>query len=164
MKKTLYIIGLFLCLWLGFFVGKRNNNPTQETTTKTIVRTDTITKVDTLYKEIVKPHYIREEIVRVDTIKADTAIEIKQRKYLTIINEDSITGEIRAVVSGFNPSLDTLQYNLHIPTRTITNTMEIQTTKYKQKHWNFTVGIGAGYGLINRKADVFVGGIIGYSF
>lgn len=127
-------------------------------------QTKTEIKTDTIYKEIIKPKYLTETIIRTDTIKADTAVNYVQREYYTNINTDTITGQIKAVVSGFNPSLDTLQYNLHIPTRTITNTMEIQTTKYKQKHWNFTVGIGAGYGLINRKADVFVGGIIGYSF
>lgn len=133
---------------------------------KPVVKTETkvVTKTDTIYKVITKPQYITEEVVRVDTIKANTAVNYIQREYYTNINTDTITGQIKAVVSGFNPSLDTLQYNLHIPTRTITNTMEIQTTKYKQKHWNFTVGVGAGYGVINRKADVFVGGIIGYSF
>lgn len=128
------------------------------------VETKVITKTDTIYRTITKPKYITQTIIRTDTIKANTAVNYVQREYYTNINTDTITGQIKAVVSGFNPSLDTLQYNLHIPTRTITNTMEIQTTKYKQKHWNFTVGIGAGYGLINRKADVFVGGIIGYSF
>lgn len=127
-------------------------------------QTKTEIKTDTIYKEIIKPKYLTETIIRTDTIKADTAVNFVQREYYTTINTDSITGQIKAVVSGVNPTLDTLQYNLHIPTRTITNTIETQTTKYKQKHWNFTVGVGAGYGLINRKADVFVGGIIGYSF
>lgn len=133
---------------------------------KPVVKTEAkiITKTDTIYKIITKPQYITQTIIRTDTIKADTAVNYVQREYYTNINTDTITGQIKAVVSGFNPSLDTLQYNLHIPTRTITNTIETQTTKYKQKHWNFTVGVGAGYGLINRKADVFVGGIIGYSF
>ena len=127
-------------------------------------QTKTEIKTDTIYKEIIKPKYLTETIIRTDTIKVDTAVNFVQREYYTTINTDTITGQIKAVVSGVNPTLDTLQYNLHIPTRTITNTIETQTTKYKQKHWNFTVGIGAGYGLINRKADVFVGGIIGYSF
>lgn len=162
MKKALYIIGLFVCLWIGFYVGKKNTNiPKQETITETIIRTDTLTKIDTLYKEIVKPSYIKEEIVRIDTIKADRAIEIKQREYLTTINEDSIVGDIRAVVSGYEATLDTLSYNLSIPQRTIT--IEKETT-YKTKHFNFSVGVGFGYGVINRQADIFVGGMVGYSF
>ena len=161
MKIALYIIGLFACLWIGYYVGKRNTTiPTQEK--ETIIRIDTLTKIDTLYKEIVKPTYIKEEVVRIDTIKTDRAIEIKQREYLTAINEDSIVGEIRAVISGYQPTLDTLSYNLTIPQRTIT--IEKETTKFKSKHFNFSVGVGFGYGVINRQADIFVGGMVGYSF
>lgn len=95
---------------------------------------------------------------------AKIAVNFVQREYYTTINTDTITGQIKAVVSGVNPTLDTLQYNLHIPIRTVTNEITIEKTKYKQKHWNFTVGIGGGYGLINRKADIFIDGMVGYSF
>lgn len=127
-------------------------------------QTKTEIKTDTIYKEIIKPKYLTETIIRTDTIKADTAINFVQREYYTTINTDTITGQIKAVVSGVNPTLDTLQYNLHIPIRTITNEITVERMKYKQKHWNFTVGIGGGYGLINRQADIFVGGMVGYSF
>lgn len=132
--------------------------PVAKYQTKTEIRTDTI------YKEIIKPKYLTETIIRTDTIKADTAVNFVQREYYTTINTDTITGQIKAVVSGVNPTLDTLQYNLHIPIRTVTNEITVERTKYKQKHWNFTVGVGGGYGLINRKADIFVGGVVGYAF
>lgn len=127
-------------------------------------QTKTEIKTDTIYKEIIKPKYLTETIIRTDTIKADTAVNFVQREYYTTINTDTITGQIKAVVSGVNPTLDTLQYNLHIPIRTVTNEITVERTKYKQKHWNFTVGVGGGYGLFSRKADIFVGGMVGYSF
>ena len=127
-------------------------------------QTKTEIKTDTIYKEFIKPKYLTETIIRTDTIKAHTAVNIVQREYYTTINTDTITGQIKAVVSGVNPTLDTLQYNFHIPIRTVTNEITVERTKYKQKHWNFTVGIGGGYGLINRKADIFVGGMVGYTF
>lgn len=127
-------------------------------------QTKTEIKTDTIYKEIIKPKYLTETVIRTDTIKADTAVNFVQREYYTTINTDTITGQIKAVVSGVNPTLDTLQYNLHIPIRTVTNEITVERTKYKQKHWNFTVGVGGGYGLINRKADIFIGGMVGYSF
>lgn len=127
-------------------------------------QTKTEIKTDTLYKEIIKPQYITETVIRTDTIKQDTILPIIQRDYFTSINTDSVSGEIYAKISGYNAVLDTLSYKLYIPTKTVTNTVETQITKYKQKHWNFTVGIGGGYGLINRKADIFVGGMVGYSF
>lgn len=128
------------------------------------VVTKEVVKVDTIYRTITKPKYITETIVRTDTIKEDTVLQFLQRDYITAINTDSVSGEIKATVSGYNAVLDTLQYNLTIPTRTITNTITTETTKYKQRHWNFTVGVGAGYGLINQKADIFVGGTVGYTF
>ena len=128
------------------------------------LQTKTEIKTDTIYKTISKPIYITETVIRTDTIKAHTAVNIVQREYCTTINTDTITGQIKAVVSGVNPTLDTLQYNFHIPIRTVTNEITVKRTKYKQKHWNFTVGVGGGYGLINRKADIFIGGMVGYSF
>lgn len=127
-------------------------------------QTKTEIKTDTIYKEIIKPKYLTETIIRTDTIKQDTILPIIQRDYFTSINTDSVSGEIYAKISGYNAVLDTLSYKLYIPTKTVTNTVETQITKYKQKHWNFTVGVGGGYGLINRKADIFVGGMVGYSF
>lgn len=128
------------------------------------VKTEVVTKTDTIYRTISKPTYLTETIIRTDTIKQDSVLPIVQREYYTNIDTDTVTGQIKAVVSGYNAELDTLQYNLIIPTKTITNSVETQITKYKQKHWNFTVGVGGGYGVINRKADIFVGGMVGYSF
>lgn len=128
------------------------------------VQTKVVTKTDTIYKVITKPQNITETVIRTDTIKADTAVNYVQREYYTNINTDTITGQIKAVISGFNPSLDTLQYNLHIPTRTVTNTVTTQIIKPKVKHWNATVGVGIGWGLINKKPDIFLGGTIGFSF
>lgn len=128
------------------------------------IKTEIVTKTDTIFKTITKPQYMTETIIRTDTIKQDTILPLLQRDYITSINTDSVSGEIYASVSGYNAVLDTLSYKLIIPTKTITNSVETQITKYKQKHWNFTVGVGAGYGVINRKADIFVGGVVGYSF
>lgn len=165
MKKALYIILLFLCLWIGFYLGKHNTNiPNQETIIETIIRNDTIVKTDTLIKEIISPKYIREEIVRVDTIKADTTLLYQRRTYLTQLNEDSISGEIKAVVSGYNAVLDTLSYRLTIPTKTITNTVETQITKYKQKHWNWGATAAFGYGITTKRPDLFIGLGVQYSF
>lgn len=127
-------------------------------------QTKTEIKTDTIYKEIIKPKYLTETKIRTDTIKQDTILPIAQRDYLTSINTDSVSGEIYVKISGYNAVLDTLSYKLYIPTKTVTNTVETQITRYKQKHWNFTVGVGLGYGVINRKADIFVGGMVGYSF
>ena len=133
---------------------------------KPIVKVETkeVVKYDTIFKTVQQPTYITETIIRTDTIKADTILPYIQREYLTEIDTDTVKGLINAHISGYDTKLDTLTYNLIIPTRTITNSIEMQITKYKKQHWSFTVGVGCGYGLINKRADIFVGGIVGYSF
>lgn len=163
MKRVLYIIGLFVCLWIGYYVGKKQNNHLQqETITETIIRTDTITKTDTLIKEIISPKYIREEIVRVDTIKADTTLLFQRRTYLTQLNEDSISGEIKAVVSGYNAVLDSLNYCFNIPIKEIYTEKEIITERVKKQRCNIGFFVGPSYNVINRSVDLSVG--VGFTF
>lgn len=163
MKRVLYIIGLFVCLWIGFFIGKtQNNNLQQETITETIIKTDTIVKTDTLIKEIIKPEHLTETIIRTDTIKADTAINLVKREYYTEINDDSIRGEIRAVISGYNPSLDSLNYNFIIPTKEIISEKEIIKERLKKQRCNIGFFVGPSYNVINRSVDLSIG--VGLTF
>lgn len=133
---------------------------------KPIVRTETKieTKTDTIFKTITKPQYITQTIIKTDTIKADTVIPYIEREYITSIDTDSINGEIKATVSGYNAVLDTLSYRLNIPTKTITNTIETQITKYKVKHWNWGVTAGFGYGVTTKRPDLFIGLGVQFSF
>lgn len=161
-----FLIGVLLTS-LAFLLFQNNELKKEIITVEQPVirwKTKTEIKTDTVVRNIVQPKYLTQTVIRTDTIKADTAVKIVQREYYTTISTDTITGQITAVVSGVNPTLDTLQYNLHIPIRTVTNEITVERTKYKQKHWNFTVGVGGGYGLINRKADIFIGGMVGYTF
>ena len=63
------------------------------------------------------------------------------------------TEDYKAWVSGYEPNLDSLE--LYRPT--IIKTMTVR----KQPRWGIGVAIGAGYGVINKKPDVFVG-VAGY--
>ena len=74
----------------------------------------------------------------------DVPIPIVQKRY-----EDSL---YTAWVSGFEPKLDSLR--LHIPevTNTITKTVYEPTPLL-----TLGVQVGGGYGLINRKPDIYVG-------
>lgn len=127
-------------------------------------QTKTEIKTDTIYKEIIKPKYLTETIIRTDTIKQDSVLPYIQRDYITSINTDSVSGEIYTKISGYNAVLDTLSYKLYIPTKTITNTEETQITKYKQKHLNWGITAGFGYGITTKRPDLFIGLGVQYSF
>lgn len=122
-------------------------------TVKTEVKTDTVT----ITKTIPKPEYITETVIRRDTIEKETIIPIVQRQYLTEINTDTVKGEITAVVSGYEATLDTLNYKLNIYPKSEIITIQEQITKYKQKKINFGIYGGVGYSVFTHKPDLQVG-------
>ena len=131
-----------------------------------VVKTDTVTTVvtlrDTVEVERLKPIYT--EVIRRDTIPADTVLLVERLVYDTEVHNDSLSGSIRAVVSGTNPSLDSLTYRFNIPTRTITQTIETERIIKQKTHLNYGIGVMAGYSIFAKKPDIMAGVFIGYSF
>jgi hypothetical protein len=44
------------------------------------------------------------------------------------------------------------------------NTTTVKTISSPKSGFFYGLGVGAGYGIVNRKPDIFVGGMIGYRF
>lgn len=44
------------------------------------------------------------------------------------------------------------------------NTTTVKTISPPRSGFYYGLGVGAGYGIVNRKPDIFVGGMIGYQF
>lgn len=44
------------------------------------------------------------------------------------------------------------------------NTTTVKTISPPRSGFYYGLGVGAGYGIVNRKPDIFVGGMIGYRF
>lgn len=44
------------------------------------------------------------------------------------------------------------------------NTTTVKTISTPKGGFYYGLGVGAGYGIVNRKPDIFVGGMIGYRF
>ena len=164
MKKSSWmtIIPTVICaialIVLGYYCGKTKTNVKEidtVTVTDTCWRDTTITE-----KELVPTYIIKEKVDTVYTKEGDTLnliTESKRYDRSLVSNED--TCDLQIFTSGINTSLDSLKWRLK--THTVTNTVEI--TKYIQK--NKTIKdrihlepqIGVGYGLINRKVDVYAG-------
>lgn len=132
-----------------------------KTDTLTVTKTDTVPQYIT--KTITKPLPVKETILRHDTLY-NAPLSVKTY-------EDSITTtnnakvQYRATVSGYEQSLDTIEFNVKYPmiTNTITNTItnEKVITKYKNPKITFNLSVGAGYGIINKKPDIYVGFSLG---
>ena len=136
MKESTRLLGFLLLLLLfaggGFVFGRKTAPKSQES--QVIVRTDTITKIDTLAVKtpVFRYSYIHDTVrtyfttVYHDTVQVDVPIE--RRVYA----EDSL---YRAVVSGWHPSLDSL--TIYPTTTTITIKEKVETSRW-------SLGVTAG--------------------
>ena len=120
---------------------------------ETITQNDTIIikSVDTI--TVTKKDIEYRDVFILDTIfLKDTSLFVEQKVYC-----DSLS---TIYISGVNPELDSIEYRLPKDTVQI-YTEKIQTVKEQESFWHnrFTIsaGVFAGYGLINRKPDVFLG-------
>ena len=102
---------------------------------------ETINIGKTVYIKVPVPKYLPGDTVH-DSI--EVPIPIMQKRY-----DDSL---YTAWVSGFEPNLDSINLRLPTITETVTKTIVNPSSL-------ITVGIqaGAGYGVINRKPDIYVG-------
>lgn len=157
------LIGVILTLAIGVLT---YHPTTVRETEKTVIKTDTITKFitmrDTITRERLKPVYA--EVVRYDTIKADTILQVERKTYDTVVRDDSLFLSVRTVISGIDPSLDSLSYSLNVPMRTITQTIETECIVKQKAHLNYGVGVMAGYSIFAKQPDIMAGVYIGYSF
>lgn len=134
---------------------------------ETITVTDTVTmeRTDTVYDTARLIHYfprpIHDTILRWNYIKQDTLLPYISKTYSdTVTKDDGAEVQYIASVSGVDPSLDSIRFNLKYPvvTNTITNT--VTETKFLTKPApRFSVGIqaGFGYGVFNKKPDLYIG-------
>lgn len=164
--SALFSVLIFALLWADSmgFLGKGG----QVIHTDTIMRSDTVYLRDTLTLSHPLPYVI--EKVRIDTVytQAGDTIELltETKKYEENIIQGEDTATIKAQITGINAELDTLSVMFN--RREVANTIEI--TKYLEKKKKFldrfhiSPNISAGYGLINRKPDIYVGIGVSYEF
>ena len=159
----LLTIAVILLIALGHYRGKVKDKPISDTVT--IVHYDTV--YNTIIKTVEKPILRHVETIKYDTVyeSKDTviALPIEKKTYndTIICQEDSVI--VESTIVGLNPSLESLKAILK--KREIHQTSEKIITKYKEKK-GFYVAPNAsiGYGVINRKPDIYVGIGIGYKF
>lgn len=169
LHKVLLIIAILMMVvsWVTLYCEKTSNNVEKidtvfQTKTDTIFRDTTITIKELVPKEIVK--------TKTDTVytsNGDTLALVTENKRYdeTIINEAD-TADISIYTTGINTQVDSVALKLKTHTDVITNT--IQITKYIEKkktfwdRFHFGVQGGVGYGLTQKKVDVYLG--LGGSF
>ena len=152
---TAAITALLLSPWLA---RERFNSRTN--TIDTVIDVDTFTKIDT----VKIPHKIlvpsKTDTVYQERIHKDTTLNVTRKTY--DIDNDSVGAHL--VVSGINPSVDTLSIwskkTYYSVNRTVIKTIPMKDTK----RFKIYPTIGVGYGVFGRKLDMYIGIGVTYSF
>lgn len=147
----------------------KTEQPIETVTTDTVTMSDTIVETDTF--TYFQPMFQTEYIYRFDTIytpKDTVPIPLKRVEYKdSVIKDNGARVLYYASVSGYDASLDTLDFMVSYPT--ITNTEYVTTTiekvvEKKPSKLGVGVGIGAGYGFFHKQPDIYAGLTLSYRF
>lgn len=159
MKKLIYILSILLIISLSlniYYYNKgRSSGYKLEKEYITVQKRDTIVeykyRTDTIYNTKTNTEY------KYITINDTAYIENKPEIYKDSTDNYDIT--IQSV------KMDWYKLNIH-HRDTITYTKEIIKNVYnkKKQHFNHGITLGVGYGLWNKKPDLFIGYSVMYSF
>lgn len=111
--------------------------------------TDTIYRTDTFTNEVVQ-HI--QKTYEVDSLYKDT----------TCIPPASVNYHLLVRTDNYDVDSIGLKFNVDYPR--ITETQTITKTITKKKHWGYGVQTGFGYGIFNRKPDLYIGLGVTYNF
>lgn len=151
LRSILLIAGLVAFFVLGFFLGKG-----KKAEPEIIEQRDTVVYHDTLFQDKPVPVYVTQ--IRIDTVKlalidtsVTTIIRDSAKVKIPITRKVYRDSTYRAVISGYEPQLDSIWiYN------TVKEINIVRTIKIPPKRWS--LGITAGPSVIvNRHGQVDAG-------
>ena len=171
-RSDIYImIGVsVICILLSMVMGKCSKTEIQ-----TKVETDTVfqERIDTIHLTHTVTRY-RPQPTRTDTIfitdtqTQEVAQHIKKTYEVDSLQIDT-TSKPHGMVSyhllvrtdNYNVDSIALRFNVDYPK--IIQTQTITKTVTRKKHWNYGIQTGFGYGVYNRKPDLYIGVGIQYN-
>ena len=142
------------------WIAKDRFKDVRHTTIDTVIKRDTITKVDTFNvpHEILVPSKV--DTIYQEKIQKDTTLQVTRNTY--DIDNDSVGAHV--VISGVNPRIDTMSiwakktsYSID---RTITKTIPMKDSK----RFKIYPTIGVGYGVFSKRPDMYIGVGLTYNF
>ena len=154
MKINGNIILIFLLIVAIIFSIQQNciSTTSPEIIEKTIIKTDTIIK----YKPVHDTVYLSKYIVDTLKIKGDTVYKEVEIPIYTKVYKDST---YEAQISGYKAKLDYIK--IYPKTYTVYKEKFVKSPK---KRFNWGIQSGIGYGVINKKPDLYLGVGLQYNF
>ena len=159
-----------ICILLSMMVGKCSRTEIQ-----TKVETDTVfqERIDTIHLTHTVTRY-RPQPTRTDTIfitdtqTQEVAQHIKKTYEVDSLHIDTTCTPPASVnyhllVRTDNYDVDSIALRFNVDYPKITQTQTITKTVTRKKHWNYGIQTGFGYGVYNRKPDLYIGVGIQYN-
>ena len=159
-----------ICILLSMMVGKCSRTEIQ-----TKVETDTVfqERIDTIHITHTVTRY-RPQPTRTDTIfvtdtqTQEVAQHIKKTYEVDSLHIDTTCTPPASVnyhllVRTDNYDVDSIALRFNVDYPKITQTQTITKTVTRKKHWNYGIQTGFGYGVYNRKPDLYIGVGIQYN-
>lgn len=165
-RSDIYIlIGVsVICILLSMTMGKCSRTEIQ-----TKVETDTVfqERIDTIHLTHTVTRY-RPQPTRTDTIfVTDTQTQEVAQHIKKTYEVDSLQIDTTSTPHGMvsyhllvrtdNYDIDSIALRFNVDYPKITQTQTITKTITKKKHWNYGIQTGIGYGIYNRKPDLYIG-------
>ena len=159
-----------ICILLSMLMGKCSKTEIQ-----TKVETDTVfqERIDTIHITHTVTRY-RPQPTRTDTIfitdaqTQEVAQHIKKTYEVDSLHIDttcippaSVNYHLLVRTDNYDIDSIALRFNVNYPK--ITQTQTITKTVTRKKHWNYGIQTGFGYGVYNRKPDLYIGVGIQYN-
>ena len=171
-RSDIYImIGVsVICILLSMLVGKCSRPEIQ-----TKVETDTVfqERIDTIHLTHTVTRY-RPQPTRTDTIfVTDTQTQEVAQHIKKTYEVDSLQIDTTSTPHGMvsyhllvrtdNYDVDSIALRFNVDYPKIIQTQTITKTVTKKKRWNYGIQTGLGYGVYNRKPDLYIGVGIQYN-
>ena len=165
-RSDIYImIGVsVICILLSMVMGKCSRTEIQ-----TKVETDTVfqERIDTIHITHTVTRY-RPQPTRTDTIfitdtqTQEVAQHIKKTYEVDSLHIDTTcippaSVNYHLLVRTDNYDVDSIALRFNVDYPKITQTQTITKTITRKKHWNYGIQTGLGYGVYNRKPDLYIG-------
>ena len=171
-RSDIYImIGVsVICILLSMIMGKCSRTEIQ-----TKVETDTVfqERIDTIHLTHTVTRY-RPQPTRTDTIfitdaqTQEVAQHIKKTYEVDSLHIDTTcippaSVNYHLLVRTDNYDIDSIALRFNVDYPKIIQTQTITKTVTRKKHWNYGIQTGFGYGVYNRKPDLYIGVGIQYN-
>lgn len=153
-----------ICILLSMTMGKCSRTEIQ-----TKVETDTVfqERIDTIHLTHTVTRY-RPQPTRTDTIfVTDTQTQEVAQHIKKTYEVDSLQIDTTSTPHGMvsyhllvrtdNNDVDSIALRFNVNYPKIIQTQTITKTVTKKKHWNYGIQTGFGYGIYNRKPDLYIG-------